>query len=384
MDRKIVISAQNLKKHYFISKGLFSFLQKKEKNNIITVLNGINLEIDKGEILGIIGQNGSGKSTLLKVLSGVTSPSGGKAIINGKIVSAIEVAGGFNPDLNALENIRLLGRIWGVSTKEIHKLESDIINFSRLKEFIYLPVKKFSTGMVGRLAASIIIYIKADIYLFDEVLNGSDQLFKRQLHNKILNLQSNGSTILFATHNATDVLALCNRVILIDSGKIIFNGNAFKGIIQYRKLIQADLSKLILSQPIVNINNVKSNNISFNHIKMISTGECHQLSLTLLAAPGFYSQGTVHIIINNAFDIPVGHTSFFMEKIPEKCNLSCNFPLTLLTDGIYTISLAASLIPEKWMFFPRILEFEIKTNIKQQNDFIPGISLTQAKWNISC
>lgn len=382
MDKEIVISANNLAKHYYLSGGIFSIFSKKNQK-IIKAIDGIDLSIRKGEIVGIIGRNGSGKSTLLKILSKVTKPTGGNATIVGKVVSAIEVAGGFNPDLTGNENLKLLCGIWGVKPKEFNNIYKEIIDFSSLHDFMYLQIKKYSTGMIGRLAASIIIHIKADIYLFDEVLNGSDQLFKRKLHDKIIELQQNSKTILFATHNVSDILALCHRAMIFESGKVIFSGNPFETVVKYRKHIQPKYNQeknQIINDNEININRV---DLSFNNIKIITSGY-NILSFTITPNNNIYFECRIFIIINNAFDIPIAHSSFYIDKIEKGINIECSFPTEIISDGIYTLSLATEFKPKKWIFFPRVLSFEIKNKPTEIiNDFLPGILLKDAVWKIS-
>ena len=380
MEKEIVISANNLIKHYYISNGIISLFSRKH-NKIITALNGIDLSIKKGEIVGIIGRNSSGKSTLLKILSKVTKPTDGNATINGKVVSAIEVAGGFNFDLTGNENLKLLCGIWGVTPKEYKNIYREIIEFSSLHDFMHLQIKKFSTGMIGRLAASIIIHINADIYLFDEVLNGSDQLFKRKLHNKILELQQVNKTIVFATHNVSDILALCHRAVIFDFGKIIFSGNPFETVVKYRKLLQPNISKE--NHNLTNEININRTDLSFNNIKIINS-DCDTLSFTITPNNNIYYDCKIFVIINNAFDIPIAHTSFFIDKIETNIDLQCSFPTEIISDGVYTISIATEFKPEKWIFFPRVLNFEIKNNPNEnKKDFLPGILLKDAIWKIN-
>ncbi len=380
MEKEIVISAHNIVKHYYLSGGFFSLFKKQ--NNIIKALNGIDLSINKGEIVGIIGRNGSGKSTLLKILSLVTKPTDGEATIKGKVVSAIEVAGGFNPDLSGSENLKLLCGIRGIKPYEFKKIQKEIIEFSSLQDFMHLQVKKFSTGMLGRLAASIIIHLNADIYLFDEVLNGSDQLFKRKLHNKILELQNNNKTVLFATHNVSDILALCNRALIFEYGKIIFSGNPFETVVTYRKLIQLNFNESNINKTISQEININRNDLSLHNIK-IST-ENRTLYFTLIPHNTTFPDCNIHVIIYNAFDFPIAHTSFFIGKITQNIDLQCAFHTNIISDGIYTITVFAELNPDKWVFYPRILEFEIKDNAHNlKNDFMPGILLKDAIWKIN-
>ncbi len=376
MNDEIIISAKNLTKEYYISEGLFSFFKK---DRVITALNGIDLEVHKGEIIGIIGRNGSGKSTLLKILSQITKPTYGKAIINGKIVSAIEVSGGFNPDLSGKENIKLIGQIWGMSSRKIKETENAIIEFANLSNLIFLPVKKLSTGMIGRLAASIIIHIEADIYIFDETLNGSDQLFTRKIHRKLINLQKNNKSILIASHKVTDLLSLCNKAILLEQGKIVQSGNPFETILGYQKILKSN----IRNNTEITRNSLSNNYLEFKNISIANTLEGYNITFTLNTFAETISSLHIFTIINNSLDIPIGHTSLEISNLQKESTLSCNFPNNILNNGLYVISFVVLLNSENWLFFPKVMEFETKNNTADKYQFIPGILITEAKWEIN-
>jgi ABC-type polysaccharide/polyol phosphate transport system ATPase subunit len=374
MNKEIVISLENISKKYFISKNILPFKIRNETT--IEALNNVNIEFTVGDIVGIIGRNGSGKSTLLKILSQVTLPSTGKVMIEGKVVSAIEVAGGFNPDLSGIENIHLVSQIWGLSLKEVLDIEKTIIEFSNLSQFIYLPVKKFSTGMIGRLAASIIIHINADIYMFDEALNGSDQVFTQKLHQKLIELKAQKKTILFATHKITDLLSLCNKSLVIEKGNIIYNGNPFEAISTYRKIIQINNPS-----PSSHFNSeILHSEICFNNIHIDISNEHYSLSFDIMPIKKDIADLKIFVILNNSFDLPIGHTSYIINNFVKTEHLTCKFPNALLSDGIFMFSFALLLNSTQWYFFPRVMEFEAKNSEQNNFNFIPGISLNEAKW----
>ncbi|MBI5539244.1 MAG: ABC transporter ATP-binding protein [Bacteroidia bacterium] len=376
MNKEIVISAENLTKYYYISEGIFSF---HKKDRVIKALEGLNLEVKKGEILGIIGRNGSGKSTLLKILSQVTKPSKGKAEIHGKLVSAIEVTSGFNFDLSGKENIRNTAQIWGLKSKEIQNIEEKIIEFCNLSKFIHLPVKKFSTGMISKLAASIIIHIKADIYILDEALNGSDQVFSRKMNQKLIDLQNENKTIIIASHKITDLISLCNKAIVLDEGKIIHSGNTFEAIIFYQKIIKNNILDIVTN----NKNNFKNNYFKFNDFRIISSKENYKFTFTIKPIINSILNSKIYIVINNSFDIPIGHSSIELTEVKKEIVLSCNFPNKILSNGIYIISLAIKINEDNWLFFPRVFEFEANNNNIHNYQFIPGLLISDASWEIS-
>jgi len=220
-NQEIVISGRNISKYYHNS------------NMIVKALENINMDVYKGEVLGIIGANGSGKSTLLKILSEVTEPTKGEITLKGKIVSALEVGIGFVPDLSGYENIFLNGKIMGMTDNEINKKINKIISFSEIEDFIHIPVKQYSSGMYSRLAFSIVAFLSGDILLFDEILAIGDRSFRIKALDIIKVLKNEGKTIIIVSHNISDILYLCTRVLLLEKGSIKKEGDASKVIMEY-------------------------------------------------------------------------------------------------------------------------------------------------------
>lgn len=181
-------------------------------------LKDINLEIHKGDFIGLIGKNGAGKSTLLKILSGITESSSGEIEQCGKSASVLEIGMGFHPELSGRENIFLAGALLGFSKKEIQQIVPEIIDFSGIETFIDVPVKHYSSGMYIRLAFSVVAHINADILLFDEVLSIGDLEFQHKVAQKIMSFQ--GKTIIMASHNILEISRLCNKVLYLKDGEI--------------------------------------------------------------------------------------------------------------------------------------------------------------------
>lgn len=195
-------------------------------------LSDITFDIKAGETVGIIGRNGAGKSTILKLIAGITYPTRGSVHINGKVAPLIELGAGFHHELTGLENIFLNAAILGMHKKEIEGVIDQIIEFSELKEFINVPVKKYSSGMYMRLGFAVAIYVRAPILLIDEVLSVGDADFQKKCINHLKKLkQDHNKTIVFVSHSEQSVRNFCDRVILFDHGKIIKDSdpdNAFK------------------------------------------------------------------------------------------------------------------------------------------------------------
>lgn len=247
-----IIQIQNLSKKYTIApvrpylslrdvasekmKGIFKMNKKRPEG--FWALQDINLSIEKGERLGIIGRNGAGKSTLLKILSKITPPTKGEIKIYGRMASLLEVGTGFHPELTGRENIYFNGSILGLKRKEINKRLGEIIEFSGVQKFIDTPLKHYSSGMQLRLAFAVAAHLEPEILLIDEVLAVGDMEFQKKCIGKMEEVsKTNGRTIVFVSHNISQLQQICNRLVLLDHGKIIADGIADDIIGRYRKLV---------------------------------------------------------------------------------------------------------------------------------------------------
>jgi len=240
IDEKAIV-IKGLNKEYYKKTSLKSkFLEKlnpKANTESFFALKDINLEINKGEIIGIIGPNGSGKSTLLKILAEVTPPTSGEIEINGKVASILEIGIGFQPDLSGYENIFLSGRLYGLSKKQIKSKLEEIIEMFGFPDFINTAVKYYSSGMYMRLAFAIITNVEADIYLFDEILSVGDLGFQTKVLSEIEGLKSIGSTVLIVTHSPKNIYHICDKMILIHLGEVVYTGTPNETILAYRNII---------------------------------------------------------------------------------------------------------------------------------------------------
>ncbi|HEX8722534.1 MAG TPA: ABC transporter ATP-binding protein [Pyrinomonadaceae bacterium] len=187
-------------------------------------LDGVSLEVRRGEILGIVGRNGAGKSTLLKILSRITRPSAGRVEIYGRVGSLLEVGTGFHPDLTGRENVFLNGAILGMRKAEIEKKFDEIVAFSELERFVETPVKFYSSGMYVRLAFSVAAHLEPEILIMDEVLAVGDMAFQQKCLDKMSEVRRQGRTIFFVSHNLPAVTRLCKRAVLLDAGRVVAEG----------------------------------------------------------------------------------------------------------------------------------------------------------------
>jgi len=214
--------------------GLF----KKNKHSLgekktFRALKNINLEINHGDRLGIVGHNGAGKSTLLKTLCRIYEPTSGSLRIEGRIAPLLEIGAGFNPELSGIENIYLNAAILGYNVKEIKEIEQDIIDFSGLEEFIEMPVKYYSTGMYMKLAFSIATAVKPDILILDELFAGGDAEFIEKAQSRMKSFINDSSIMVFVSHQTELLEDLCNRVIWIDHGTLKADGEPKEIIKKY-------------------------------------------------------------------------------------------------------------------------------------------------------
>jgi lipopolysaccharide transport system ATP-binding protein len=187
-------------------------------------LQGINLEVQHGEVLGIIGRNGAGKSTLLRILSRITAPTEGQAEIRGRIGALLDVGTGFHPELSGRENIYLNGAILGITKREIERRFEEIVEFSECGRFLDMPVKHYSSGMYMRLAFAVAAHLETEILFVDEVLAVGDAPFQKKCRGKISDAAHQGRTVLFVSHNLLAVDSLCSRAICLHEGKIVMEG----------------------------------------------------------------------------------------------------------------------------------------------------------------
>jgi lipopolysaccharide transport system ATP-binding protein len=196
-------------------------------------LRDVGFDVKRGEVLGIIGRNGAGKSTLLKVLSRITEPTEGRVTIRGRVASLLEVGTGFHPELTGRENIYLNGAILGMTRSEIRRKFDEIVAFAETERFLDTPVKRYSSGMYVRLAFAVAAHLEPDILVVDEVLAVGDAEFQRKCLGKMRDVSQGGRTVLFVSHNMAAVQALCGRGVLLDRGRVVFDGRASEAVRQY-------------------------------------------------------------------------------------------------------------------------------------------------------
>lgn len=219
-------------KEYFIK-----LLKRQLHFTEFWALKDINLTVEKGDRVGILGFNGAGKSTLLKVIAGVLKPTQGSVKVNGVIAPMLELGAGFDSNYSGKENIYLYGATMGYSRKFIERKYDEIVAFSELQKFMDVPVKNYSSGMRARLGFAIASAVEPDILILDEVLSVGDAKFRKKSEGKILSMFDKGVTVLFVSHSVDQVLKICNKAIILDKGQIIASGEANEICNTYNKMV---------------------------------------------------------------------------------------------------------------------------------------------------
>ena len=209
-------------------------IKKQVSYDEFWALKDVSFELRKGDALGLIGLNGSGKSTMLKTIAGVLKPTKGSVTVNGSIAPLIELGAGFDMDLTARENVFLNGALLGYSRKQMQEYYDDIVEFSELKDFMDVPVKNFSSGMVSRLAFAIATIGTPDILIVDEVLSVGDFRFQEKCEQRIQKMMNGETTILFVSHNINQVEKLCNKIVWLEKGVVKAFGDAKEIAEEYR------------------------------------------------------------------------------------------------------------------------------------------------------
>ncbi len=304
MSNDIAICAQGLGKRYqrgSLSRhnslrdtledavaGIFRARNGADKENgLFWALKDANFEISRGENVGIIGLNGAGKSTLLKVLSKIVTPTEGRASVSGRLGALLEVGTGFHQELTGRENVYLYGSILGMTRAEITRKFDAIVDFAEIAEFIDLPVKRFSSGMYVRLAFAVAAHLDPDILLLDEVLAVGDFTFQQKCMRLSRELEKKGATILFVSHHMFSIKAMCNRVIYLKRGQIVFDGPTEEGLRLYEgdcRLVIPPWWRCEEKTPPVEFTDIRVTSESGEEKTVFAHGECMTIRLRYKAS----------------------------------------------------------------------------------------------------
>lgn len=398
-NTEVAIEIKGLSKHYEIGKksegtlrGALSNILNvgKGKKERFWALKDIDLTINKGDVIGIIGKNGAGKSTLLKVLSRITHPTSGRIEINGRVASLLEVGTGFHPELTGRENIYLNGTILGMSRKEVKDKFDEIVAFSGIEKFIDTPVKHYSSGMYVRLAFAVAAHLEPEILIIDEVLAVGDAEFQKKCLGKMKDVANQGRTVLFVSHNATAVRSLCNKGLLIDKGEMVFYGNVEETLQKYlrpNKSTEKLFSPLFIKDLIeIKEISVRSKNDSDETDLIDESSEVIIQTITDLKQEVEDSYSITFQIVNDSgiilFTAGSGKEEVFLDKGLNKFELSIQ--KGLFTEGAYSLNLVIAknrLVAEE--VINDVLTFDVVPEPRLAGTFMgknPGIIRPILKW----
>ena len=219
-------------------------LTHKSYNKDFDALNSLSLTVEKGQTVGIIGTNGSGKSTILKIITGVLTPTTGTVFVDGKISALLELGAGFNMDYTGIENIYMNGTMMGYTKKEMDEKLQEILDFADIGDFVYQPVKTYSSGMFVRLAFALAINVEPEILIVDEALSVGDVFFQAKCYRRMEEIRKSGTTILMVTHDMGSIIKYCDKVVLLNRGEFIAEGEAGHMVDLYKKILAGQMDSL--------------------------------------------------------------------------------------------------------------------------------------------
>lgn len=381
------------------AKNIFS--SKPDKKEFYA-LQDINLDIEKGERVGIIGRNGAGKSTLLKILSRITPPTTGSVKLRGRVGSLLEVGTGFHPELTGRENIYLNGSILGLKKKEINNKLDEIIDFSGVEKFIDTPLKHYSSGMQMRLAFSVAAHLEPEILLIDEVLAVGDMEFQKKCLGKMEEVSKNdGRTILFVSHNLDSLRKFCSTSILLDSGKIIERGNTEKIIHLYASKHLETKSEMVWEKGVESYNkevilhktylhdDTASNRSRFDTTEKVGISmEYEVLKEEVFFTHGINVFNQENVNIFNSHDVSSNGNQ---KRKKGSYKSTVWIPGNLLPEGIFSISVAIFLPnPVDILIHEHaVLSFETYTDFSKLSargnyaDEFPGVIRPLLQWDVT-
>jgi len=355
---KKILEVKNIVKIYRIYKSnvdrLKEIFSKKKYHREFISNNNITFDLYEGETLGIIGVNGAGKSTLLKIIAGVVEPSSGEVIRQGKVTALLELGTGFNQEMSGYDNIFLNGSLIGMAQNECEEKILDIIKFSELGDYIYEPIRSYSSGMIMRLAFSIAIFSDPQILIVDEALSVGDAHFSAKCTKALKERKVQNMSIIYVSHDLNSLKLLCDRVILLNHGEIVKEGTAESVINSYNflisklndkeeKMLIKDTENYSFGKLDVEITTVRiSGVISASNI--VSSGEKVKIEITLYSKKHL-SNMTVGIMIRDKFGQDIFGTNTYHHKLDlifkKNTNYSCIFDVPLnIGSGKYSITAA--------------------------------------------
>lgn len=378
----------------FLKIGESNDRSTKGDSNYVWALQDIHFEVERGEVLGIIGKNGAGKSTLLKILSKVTSPTTGEIKTRGRIASLLEVGTGFHGEMTGRENIYLNGAILGMTKKEITSKIDEIIDFSGCERYIDTPVKRYSSGMTVRLAFAVAAFLEPEILVVDEVLAVGDAEFQKKAIGKMQDIsKGEGRTVLFVSHNMAAVETLCTRVISLKNGKIFGSGHPKEMIEQYLQH-ETHINQVYSTEAL----SIKKGNeyITLNYAAIENATSTDKRDVIDVTSTVHFKVKMINLtpdsLISVGFDLRtfkgdvIFGTGGKFECVSNKeTELVCEIPANLLNTEIYQIHFYVHTNSMSGLFDDReLLTFEVK-DVKRDSGYlgkVNGFIRPQLKWTV--
>lgn len=379
-------------------KGLWSS-KSSAKTDELWALKDISLEVQQGEVLGIIGRNGAGKSTLLKILSRITDPTHGEIVVRGRLGSLLEVGTGFHPELSGRENIFLNGAILGMSQAEIARKFDEIVAFAEVEQFLDTPVKRYSSGMYVRLAFAVAAHLEPDVLVVDEVLAVGDAGFQKKCISRMGAVAKGGRTVLFVSHNLSTVSRLCTKCVMLAKGQIAAYGDTQEVIEYYlRSISQSDdlVSEKLYEPDPKKAFQVLAVRLFNDRGKLASHFNCDEgINITITAqarvkVPGLY--GFLSINDRNGETIIVSDTYDFLPNVldslqPAQYEMKLRIPPRTLGHGDYVVSMAyaSSQSPQGFhLDVPReTCYFRLDDFTSNRGNRRPGYFSTLLPWDVT-
>jgi lipopolysaccharide transport system ATP-binding protein len=377
----------------FLKIGEINDRTQISDSEYIWALRNINIEINRGDVVGIIGRNGAGKSTLLKILSKVTRPTTGCVKLAGRIASLLEVGTGFHPEMTGRENIYLNGAILGMKRKEIHSKFDEIVAFAGVEKYVDTPVKRYSSGMYVRLAFAVAAHLEPEILVIDEVLAVGDAEFQKKCLGKMQDISKNdGRTVLFVSHNMAAIKTLCKKGIVLENGTTVFDGTQTDAISYYQNNIDT-IDNFEHEGPIEKAPG--NNNIRILKFQVVQQeGEY----LTMLSGIDFLvdfycgvenSNIDITFEVSTQDDLVLFHNGLLITQNNDSkkgvYSIKCSLPKHLLNAGIYSISILFGQ-NQRYILYKKdsFISFEVlQETLGSNSNRIPGIIFPELKFEQS-
>lgn len=389
-------------------------LQAGPQKSTLWALQDVSLSVRQGEIVGIIGKNGAGKSTLLKILSRITEPTSGKAVIRGRVSSLLEVGTGFHEELTGRENIYLNGAILGMRKSEIDRKFAEIVDFSGVERFIDTPVKRYSSGMYVRLAFAVAAHLEPEILLVDEVLAVGDAAFQKKSLEKMGDVAKRGRTVLFVSHNMPAIVNLCQRAILLEAGRVVKDARPEEVVQHYLSTVRSVGGEAAWPEPscapgndIVRLCAVRILQDKADQPTAdvdISKEICIQIDYWNLQQgeqQGQEREGPLYVAI--WLKDKVGNPVFSSANTPS-LNLTndpwygrahprglfrtvCLIPPNFLNNGLYSVTVILGKVPNIMVMQDYVVSFQVHDTGKMRREFLgawPGVVRPRLAWKTDC